>query len=68
MIEDDFIFNEDPFDDYDPIPEILEDPVPTFEPEPPIVIDEPEPPLPSSPGSIGSNNSGWPCACTGLYI
>lgn len=70
MTEDNFIFNEDPFDNYDPISEGIEDPFPPVEPEPepPIVIDEPEPPLPSSPGSIGSNNSGWPCACTGLYI
>ena len=81
MTVDNFLFVEDPFDNFDPIPEEIYDPFPPIEPEPnpepPIVIDEPEPSLviddpkpilPNPEGGIGSNNSGWPCACTGLYI
>lgn len=80
MTEDELIFSEDPFDHYDPIfGGIIEDPFPPTEPEPeppvvidepvpPLIIDEPDPKLPSPGGNIGSNNSGWPCACTGLYI
>ena len=72
MTEDNFLFVEDPFDNYDPIPEDIVDPFPPIEPEPnpepPIVIDDQEPVLPNPTGGIGSNNSGWPCACTGLYI
>lgn len=79
MTEDDFMFNEDPFDDYEPLFGGIEDPFPPIypDPEPPIIVDDPEPPViiedseppkPSISGRIGSNNSGWPCACTGLYI
>lgn len=70
MTEDDFLFDEDPFDNYDPTFGGIEDSYPPIEPdpEPPLIIDEPEPPLPFPPNNIGSNNSGWPCACTGLYI
>lgn len=70
MTEEDFMLNEDSFDDYDPISGGIEDPLPPVEPEPelPIDIEEPELPLQSPAGGIGSNNSGWPCACTGLYL
>lgn len=81
MLENELFFTEDPFDNYDPIFGGIDEPFPPIEPapepEPPVVIDEPEPPvvidepkpiLPNPGGSIGSNNSGWPCACTGLYI
>lgn len=70
MTEDDFMLNEDPFDDFDPIPGGIEDHFPPVDPEsePPIDIDVPEPPFQSPGGGIGSNNSGWPCACTALYL
>ena len=72
MTEDNFLFVEDPFDNYEPIPQYIVVPFPHLEPEPnsepPIVIDDTEPVLPNPIGGIGSNNSGWPCACTGLYI
>ena len=45
MTEDNFLFVEDPFDNYDPIHEDIDDPFPPIEPEPnpepPIVIDDP---------------------------
>lgn len=82
------MFNDDPFDNYDPIFGGIEDPFPPIypDPEPPIIVDDPESPVvfddpephtiiedseskkPSISGKLGSNNSGWPCACTGLYI
>lgn len=72
MTEDDLILSEDPFVDFDPLHGGIEDPFPPVEPEPepepPVEIDIPELPSQAPGGGIGSNNSGWPCACTGLYL
>lgn len=70
MTEDDLMTSEDPFDVFDPLQGGVEDPFPPIEPEPepPVEIGTSEPPLQSPGSSIGSNNSGWPCACTGLYL
>lgn len=59
--------------DLDPLPELEPEPAPLPEPEPePDPLPEPEP-APQEPKTfkttkIGSNNCGWPCACTGLYL
>ena len=79
MVTDSFLFEGDPFDAFDPEIGNMDDPTSSFpmdDPDPAPVVDDPEPlpsvdpPKPSiniNP-KIGSNNSGWPCACTGLYI
>lgn len=58
-----------PMDDPDPAP-VVDDPEPApiiDDPEPLPSVDPPKPSININP-KIGSNNSGWPCACTGLYI
>lgn len=57
----------------DPLPEPDPEPDPLSEPEPdPDPLPEPDPdpqePKTFKTTKIGSNNCGWPCACTGLYL
>lgn len=61
----------EPLSDPDPEPELLPEPDPEPEPLPDL---DPEPeslhkyPKTFKTTKIGSNNCGWPCACTGLYL
>lgn len=63
----------EPEPDPDPLPEPDPEPDPLPEPEPdPDPLPEPDPdpqePKTFKTTKIGSNNCGWPCACTGLYL